>query len=347
MRSRLEQSLNKIWYGDKNPGIFLSLLEKIYRVGFALSQRLGRLRRPADLEGMPILVVGNLNAGGSGKTPMVIRLCELALSCGLNPGVVSRGYGRRSKGALRVTVDSDASETGDEPLLISRRCKVPVQVDSDRESAARILFDDLVDLVICDDGLQRARLPRFLEICVVDQSRGFGNGRQLPAGPLREPVSRLETVDFVVEHLAAGHYPELPDGHSMCLRPGKLVQLNGTETMELATLKTQASEIHAIAGIARPERFFTMLEREGINARCHPFPDHHRFRSSDFNTIPVGSMIIMTEKDAVKCQNLALKNAWYVPVNATLSNELEAALIQKLQALKKPSGLQPTGISTP
>lgn len=342
----MEQFLNRTWYGDRQPGVFLQLLEKVYGAGYYLHQRVQNKRKANDLQGKPIIVIGNLNAGGSGKTPMVIRLCELALSCGLKPGVISRGYGRRSKEPLSVTSESDARLTGDEPLLIAKRCNVPVRVDADRESAARVLFENNVDLVIADDGLQRARLPRVLEVCIVDQHRGFGNGRRLPAGPLREPVTRLETIDFVVEHLAAGNKPMLCAGHSMRLQPGKLVQLHGSETLEIAEIDSDDCEIHAIAAIANPERFFGMLEGEGIAAKCHSFPDHHQFRQSDFNHIPPGSMILMTEKDAVKCHNIPLINAWYIPVNAVLSDALEAGLIKKLMTFRTTEGIKPNRTSS-
>ena len=337
MRKALEQSLNRIWYGDRRPGVILSSLERVYRALFFLNQLFNRFRRARDLQGKPIIVIGNLNAGGAGKTPLVIRLCELARSCGLNAGVISKGYGRRSKQALRISTDMDPRDTGDEPFLISRRCKVPVQVDSDRERAARELFEDELDLVISDDGLQRNQLPRWLEICVVDQQRGFGNGRQLPAGPLRESVSRLESVDFVIKHMSAGSNVMFAEGHCMRLKPGRLVKLHGGETLTFADANSHESEIHAIAGIARPDRFFEMLQHEGVQANCHPFKDHHRYRKSDFDSIPDGSMILMTEKDAVKCQKLPLLNAWYIPVEAVLSEALETALINKLDALKKSS----------
>ena len=335
MRAAIESSLNKTWYGTRPPGAVLTGLEKLYRYLSGRKRARGLAQRAADLETKAIVVVGNLTAGGTGKTPLVIRLCELALECGLRPGVISRGYGRSAKGAIRVSTEHTAAEAGDEPLLIASRLGVTVIVDVNRERAARTLFDDGVDIVISDDGLQRPSLPRALEFCVVDAQRGFGNGRLLPAGPLREPVSRLESVDFVVHHIAAGSGD--PDyGMDKCfmqLKTGHLAELNGENTMPLAEAAKQSVEIHAVAGIARPERFFETLSRHGIKTINHPFPDHHRFRFSDFGDVPHGSMILMTEKDAVKCRNLHLQNAWYVPVDAVLHPTYEQQIRQRFHAL--------------
>lgn len=315
----------------------LTGLEKLYRYLSSRQRARSLAQRAADLEGKAIVVVGNLTAGGAGKTPLVLRLCELARECGLRPGVISRGYGRSSKGAVRVSAAHTAAEAGDEPVLIANRLGVAVMVDANRERAARALFDEGVDVVISDDGLQRLSLPRTLEFCVVDERRGFGNGRLLPAGPLREPVSRLESVDFAVFHLGAGS-GGLLDAEDKCfmrLKADSLVMLNGEHTMPLAEAADQRVEIHAVAGIAHPARFFETLSRNGIKSINHPFPDHHPFKGSDFGHIPQGSMILMTEKDAVKCRNLHLQNAWYVPVCALLNPACEQRIRQYFHSLAK------------
>lgn len=336
MRSAIESRLNRAWYGAGQPGWLLRALSFAYGVLSAGHRKLARLLRARDLDGKPIIVVGNLAAGGSGKTPLVIRLCELALECGLKPGVVSRGYGRSHKRPLRVSAQHSAAEAGDEPLLIARRCGVPVQVDANRERAARSLFDEGVDIVIADDGLQRLSLPRAVELCVVDGHRGLGNGRLLPAGPLREPASRLGSVDYVVRHggpQRADRLEEDPAEVGMSLEPGPARRLEGEETMGLDAVRDAETESHAVAGIADPERFFGMLSGLGIRPVCHPFPDHHRFSANDFDVIPEGAMILMTEKDAVKCAGLGLRNAWYVPVDAVLDERFEKALRTRLRAL--------------
>ncbi len=338
MRASLERSLNRTWYGTRQPGAVLLLLERVYGALSSLHRGYNHLRRARDLQDSPIVIVGNLTAGGAGKTPLVIALCEIARSSGLRPGVISRGYGRRTRQALSVTADMDPRDSGDEPYLIAKRCQVPVAVDTQRERAARKLLETGVNLIIADDGLQRTRLPRILEICVVDQSREFGNGHLLPAGPLREPVTRLESIDFVVEHKPSGARMMPDEGYSMQLKPGDLVKLHGGEARALTSITSEESPVHAVAGIASPGRFFDMLEAAGIKTTRHPFPDHHRFRQSDFSDIPADSMILMTEKDAVKCRNLALNNAWYLPVEAVLSESLDNALTTALGSIANKNG---------
>lgn len=341
MRAKVEQFLQRTWYGGRKPGVVLRLLEQLYRVLFALNRRYKVSHRAKDLDGKPIVIVGNLTAGGTGKTPMVLKLCELARACGLSPGVVSRGYGRDSRGPLRVSAQSSPKDTGDEPFLIATRGQVAVQVDSDRESAVRQLFRENVDIVIADDGLQRHSLPRRLEICLVDRQRGFGNGHLLPAGPLREPVTRLESVDFVVEHLPPGAKIMQEDSYSMCLEAGSLHHLHGEGRKDLADLVKNESEIHAVAGISNPQRFFDTLERAGIAFTPHVFPDHHRYRRTDFAQIPASAQIIMTEKDAVKCRSLPLNDAWYISVTAVLSESLENDLIKAMQLIKNSPNVSP------
>jgi tetraacyldisaccharide 4'-kinase len=335
MRSKIERRMNEIWYEGRQPGAFLQFLERIYGALFALSQTINKRRMAKDLVAKAIIVVGNINAGGAGKTPMVIKLCELARSCGLNPGIVSRGYGRQSSSPVRVNAQTNVRDSGDEPFLIFNRTRAAVQVETNREQAARELFNEDHDLVISDDGLQRTQLPRLLEICLVDQQRGIGNGRRLPAGPLREPVARLESIDFVVEHLPAGDKGMIASGHSMRLLPGNLVALHDSQSLTVTEAVSRENEVYAIAGISRPKRFFDMIKSLGIKSTNIAFPDHHRFRKSDFEEIPSGSMILMTEKDAVKCRNLPLTNAWYIPVEAVLSEALEKALLNKFQAWKR------------
>ena len=335
MHAAIERSLNKTWYGTRPPGAVLAGLEKLYGYLSSRQRAHSLAQRAVDLEEKAIVVVGNLTAGGAGKTPLVLRLCELALECGLRPGVISRGYGRSTKGAVRVSAAHTAAEAGDEPVLIASRLGVAVMVDINREQAARSLFDDGVDMVISDDGLQRLSLPRVLEFCVVDEQRGFGNGHLLPAGPLREPVSRLDSVDFVVYHLSAGS-PDPVGGADKCfmrLKADSLVALNGEHTMPLAEAADQSMEVHAVAGIAHPARFFETLSRNGIKSTNHPFPDHHPFKPSDFRHIPQGSMILMTEKDAVKCRNMHLENAWYAPVCALLHPSCEQRIRQRFHSL--------------
>ncbi len=334
MRGEIEAWLNRVWYGQPTPPLGLRVLVPLYRCAFLIHRRLLQ-GKASGLTGKPILVVGNLTVGGSGKTPLVIRLCRIFRDAGLKVGVASRGYGRHSRGLQIVTKDSDPAISGDEPLLIAQRTGIPVVVDDDRCAAAQALFDQGVDLVIADDGLQHHRLPRSMEICVVDGSREFGNGWQLPAGPLREPLRRLQEVDFVVLNGAAGSAQALPQAFSMQLQPGMLHSLDQNLSWRLSQFA--GCRASAIAGIANPERFFHTLEQAGVVVERHAMPDHHAFSMSDLAGLNPDYPIIMTEKDAVKCRGLALRNAWYLAIDAHLPGEFESALVTGMIAAVRQS----------
>ena len=195
MRATTEQNLNEIWYGDREAPAWLRGLVPVYRIGNRVDRWWKSRQRPEDLAGACIIVVGNITVGGSGKSPLVIRLCRMLRDAGFEPGVISRGYGSQQSGLRLVSPASDPSVVGDEPLMIAQQAGVPVIVSPDRCAAARALLKKGLRVIVSDDGLQHYRLPRSIEICVVDGSRGFGNGRLLPAGPLREPLDRLAAVD--------------------------------------------------------------------------------------------------------------------------------------------------------
>jgi tetraacyldisaccharide 4'-kinase len=328
MRQRLEAWLNRVWYGGKEAPAWLKVLVPVYRIGYLLDRLVKRHQQPAALRGRAIVVVGNLSVGGSGKTPLVIRLCRVLQQAGLKPGVVSRGYGRKRGGLVEVTPESDALTTGDEPLVIARRCGVPVVVAADRCAAAELLFQRGVDVVIADDGLQHHRLPRRVEICVVDGQREFGNGGLLPAGPLREPLKRLREFDFVIVNASDTPVSESSNTVRMNLVPGLLYALEDAGSWRLAQFS--GCRVNAIAGIGNPERFFRTLQQAGLQLLPHVFPDHHVFRSVDFAGLEPGLPVIMTEKDAVKCRGMGLENAWYLAVEASLPSAWESALLSKL-----------------
>jgi len=289
--------------------------------------------------GLPLVVVGNITAGGTGKTPLVIRLCQLAVNIGLKPGIASTGYGRRSRETFVVQADSDASACGDEPVLLALRTGVPVVVALRRTDAVKKLNTMNLDLVFSDDGLQQTDLARDIEFCVVDGERGLGNGHLIPAGPLREPVARLWQVDHVITNGDWIGKPDNVDVSVMQLHAGVVRSLdNSTEyPVEEFLHKHTGTPLHAIAGIGNPQRFFSMLENLGFKVDPHDFPDHHVFRTDDFNSFKAGSVIIMTEKDAVKCRSLGMENAWYVPVETHLPDDFEAAFKQQLASLMKDS----------
>jgi tetraacyldisaccharide 4'-kinase len=334
MRARLESVLNETWYGARRPGVLLRTLESVYGGAYGIARRRELRRRATDLVGRPIVVVGNLTAGGSGKTPLVIHLCGLLAEAGLQAAVVSRGYGRHGRDDILVQAHLDPRDTGDEPLMIHRRCRVPVLVSTDRVAATRRLLAEGADVVISDDGLQRLRLPRAMELCVVDGSRGFGNGRLLPAGPLREPIQRLAEVDHVLCNGSAGH-PTVPAASvTMRLRPGEPIALAGDSKISFQELAehSRAAPVEAFAGIGHPEGFFRLVEGLGLRIRRNPFPDHHPFSSRDFSQFG-GRTILMTEKDAVKCMRLGLGDAWYLPVQAELPESWDTEFIRQARML--------------
>lgn len=342
-----QASLNRVWYGGRPPGALLGALEYVYRAASERRRERDRRRAAKDLADRPIIVVGNITAGGAGKTPLVVRLCELLSGAGLEPAVISRGYGRATRDPVCVRSDTPAAAAGDEPLLIARRSGVPVHVDRDREAAARAAFAAGAKVLVADDGLQRLRLPRALEICVVDGVRGFGNGRLLPAGPLREPVDRLEQVDWVVVNQAAdglleeaGEGPparlSLPSDRtvSMTLKPEAFVPVAGGDPVSPTRMADRLREraVCAVAGIGHPQRYFDTLSALGIApGLTRAFDDHHAFSRSDFDGFE--GAVLMTEKDAVKCERLGLEDAWYLRVGARLPADWERTVIERAREL--------------
>lgn len=334
MRAALENRLNAIWYEDHAPPWYLRAMVPIYRMLLALDRNRGLRDRAKDLESKSIIVVGNLTSGGSGKTPLVVRLCELFLKAGMSPAVISRGYGRDDRKRRLVIPASNPLLVGDEPLLIAKRCNVPVMVGPSRVESARELFEHGANVIISDDGLQHHSLPRAIEICVVDGERGFGNGCLLPAGPLRESAQRLKTVDYVVVN--GGKAGQMPRGTAledidwvrMDLQPRKVTALNGKLSWRLAQFS--GCRVNAIAGISNPQRFFDLLRSAGIEPEERAFPDHHRFTAEDFIDLPNGLPILMTEKDAVKCKDFELENAWYLSVDAFLPSDWENQVVDRV-----------------
>jgi tetraacyldisaccharide 4'-kinase len=328
MRSDIELKLTEIWYEGRPVPWWLRVLVPVYLAGNRLDRWWKTRQRPNDLDSVFIIVVGNITVGGSGKTPLVIRLCHLLRQAGFKPGVISRGYGRKLRGLRLASPGSDPDVVGDEPLLIAQRAGVPVIVSADRCEAARKLVKQQIDVIISDDGLQHYRLPRNLEICVVDGNRGFGNGRLIPAGPLREPVKKLSTFDDVVVNGDTDAIPrELPTTQ-MTLVAGLLRSLDSGQSWRLAQFA--GCRANAVAGIGNPGRFFDLLRHARIKVNEHVFPDHYVFSADDFNRMDASLPILMTEKDAVKCTSLGLKNAWFLSVDAVLPSEWERDLVGRV-----------------
>ncbi len=278
--------------------------------------------------GIPVIVVGNLVAGGSGKTPLVLLVAEILAGRGWKPGIVSRGHGGSARQPREAGIASDPAEVGDEPMLLARRSGCPVWVAPDRVAACRALREQHPEcnVIVSDDGLQHYAMRRDVEICVVD-ARGFGNGFLQPAGPLREPASRLGSVDLVVAHGATQ-----VQGYAMALEGERLVRF--TDARDVRPAKSFAGQrMHAVAGIGDPKRFFLQLARFGIKVVPHPFPDHHRFGARDFE-FGDADPVVMTEKDAVKCKPFAQANFWVFPVSASLDPAFERRLLERLGGSK-------------
>lgn len=276
---------------------------------------------------VPVVVVGNITVGGTGKTPIILALIKRLQQEGFRPGVVSRGYGGSAVYPLQVSERVSTAETGDEPMTIFRRSGVPVVVDPQRSRATGFLLQNTdCDIVLSDDGLQHYALARDIEIAVIDGARGLGNGQLLPAGPLREAPSRLAGVDYVITN---GEGYSVPGAFIMQLLPQPWRNVRDARCALLGA----GSRIHAVAGIGNPERFFTQLRRQGFEVIPHSFPDHHAYVAADF-AFADGSPVVMTEKDAVKCTDLAADNWWFVPVTADLPETFYVSFLQKLKQLQ-------------
>ncbi|HJW45069.1 MAG TPA: tetraacyldisaccharide 4'-kinase [Lysobacter sp.] len=327
------------WYEDERVPLFPRVVSALYAGISGLRRKWyakGWLHRRHP--GVPVIVVGNISVGGTGKTPLTIALVERLRAEGWNPGIASRGYGRDDAAqALWVEPGSDPARTGDEPALMARYTAAKLRVDRNRPAAARALVESGCDIVVCDDGLQHYALARDVEIEVIDGRRRYGNARLLPAGPLREPVERAQRCDFRVVNLggvtptnngnAGAGFGEWP----MRLLVDQAAPITGGRSRALASFAGQ--RVHAVAGIGDPERFFTMLRGFGIAVVPHAFADHHRYSAADFefgSKLPV----LMTEKDAVKCADFAGDDYFSVPVRAELPEAFWVALLARLHAAK-------------
>ena len=295
---------------------------------------------------VPTIVVGNITAGGAGKTPVVLWLARYLGARGYHPGIVSRGYGGTHTAIHRVMPDADPCAFGDEPVLLARRSGCEVWTGADRAGAGAALLaaDPACRVLLSDDGLQHYRLGRDLEICVLDGTRGLGNGWLLPAGPLREPPARLAAVDaIVINHSGHGTGTAAMDSASDGAPPRFRMVLEGREFYNLLTGQRVGPEalrgrrLHAIAGIGDPERFFRHLERLGLDFVAHSFPDHHPFRTADLD-FAGAEAIVMTEKDAVKCRAFGADTHWVLPVDAAIDDRFGAFVKRKLDEIAATRG---------
>lgn len=315
--------IERAWYRGARWLTWLAPLESLYRVVVERRRQAYRSgRREVWRAPVPIVVVGNLSVGGTGKSPLVAWLVRWLMDNGWRPGIISRGYGGKADSyPLEVTARTPVDQSGDEPLMLAQQTGAPVVVDPDRPAAARWLIERLqCDIVIADDGLQHYALGRELELVVVDGARGFGNRHCLPRGPLREPLQRLTEVDALIGN---GGLAAIADGDgkgvprfSMTLSPRawRHLRSGARHPVESAPFSLE-TPVAALAGIGHPQRFFDTLDALNVPFQAHAFGDHHRFSSADLPAAP--TIVVMTAKDAVKCAAFADERCWVLEVEAT------------------------------
>ncbi|QJQ96390.1 MULTISPECIES: tetraacyldisaccharide 4'-kinase [Halomonadaceae] len=328
----LGQHMLRAWYDDAAWLAALRPLEMIYRGAMRRREvAYASGRKPVWRAPVPVIVVGNITLGGTGKSPLVAWLGRYLSEHGWRPGLLSRGYGGSSEGyPLQVTRDTPVTQCGDEALMLVGQTGLPMVVDPDRPRGARALVEAGCDILISDDGLQHLALARDLELVVVDGARGVGNGRCLPAGPLREPIDRLARVDAVIVN-GTPHRPLPVAGHTMHLEPSRWRRVMDDTPSSLTPLPFTAP-VHALAGIGHPVRFFATLESLGIDYTPHPFADHHAFGADDLR-FSDSRPIVMTAKDAVKCQAFADSRCWALDVEACPAPAFVAWFAQRVEAL--------------
>lgn len=328
--------LEKAWHKKAGWLILLWPVSLLFRLLSTLRRALLQPKTRPDYVTAPVVVIGNISLGGTGKTPLLITLAKTLQKQGFKPGIVSRGYGGEAANyPFAVDEDSDVRESGDEALLIAQKTGCPVYVDPDRCEALRALLQNAdVNVVLSDDGLQHYKLYRDLEIVVVDGARLFSNGFCLPAGPLREPVSRLSEVPYIVLNGApAAELPQLADAHTMTLEPRSLINLVSGEKRPFAGAPfNMGNALQVVSALGNPQRFYDLMARLPYQQQTYSFPDHHIFTPADFEQrgIDEHQPVVMTEKDAVKCQPFAKNNFWYLSVEVKLESQFIERLVADL-----------------
>jgi tetraacyldisaccharide 4'-kinase len=336
--------VQKIWYGGSPLrwlllpftwlyAAIIACRRSVYASGLLRSQRVSA----------PVLIVGNIAVGGTGKTPLTIWLAQQLAARDYKPGIISRGYrGMVGPKPMQATAASDPAVVGDEAILLANRSECPVVVHPDRIAAAKLAIELGANVIVSDDGLQHYRLGRDFEIVVVDGARQHGNGQLLPAGPLREPVSRLQTCDQILVQRESDDGPELTHHASdhpsieFRLTASAICRPDNSDIRNIGDFS--GTTVHAIAGIGNPERFFRMLEAHDIDVIRHPLADHADISPGDLD-FGDDLDVVMTEKDAVKCRALDPSSCWYVPVDVAIDDadaeELLDRILQKISPVEK------------
>lgn len=327
MKQKLSRWVEQGWYGTGKRLLWLIPLSCL--VAREARRRLTNFQAQNLTPPVPVLVVGNITVGGTGKTPLVEALCKEAARRQLKVAIISRGYGANPPTfPWRVTPEQTAAVAGDEPLMLAQKTQVPVFIAPERDKALEAAMAIAPDLIISDDGLQHYALPRTAEIVVLDGKRGLGNGRCLPAGPLREPAQRLQEVDWVVVNGASAK-PVDVETITMMLEAGEFWQPSTGTRLRPEAFVAQYSKAHAVAGIGHPERVFSSLTSLGLHIQPHAFPDHHAYTKADLvfhDDLPV----VMTDKDAVKIASLLGDKGWVFSVKAVLPAAFYEAVFQRL-----------------
>ncbi len=337
---KLENLMNAMWYKNKARPLFYALLMPAlaFEAFVYLRRWFYRFFYPHRRFPVPIIVIGNLTPGGTGKTPFTLALVKLLQEKGYHLGVVARGYKSKAESAKHPVLINDthtAADVGDEAYMLYHKTKVPCAINRKRVAAVATLLKahPNLDLILSDDGLQHLKLKRDMEIVIINGERRFGNGATLPAGPLREPITRLSSVDFV-----------LTSGLDFTIEVKGLHPLTGKKgTLNFPSSLAEEGRVegHAVAGIGHPERFFEALKSLGHTVIPHTFPDHHAFTMKDFAGFE-NEPIIMTEKDAVKCQNFPLANAFYLRIEAILTPVFQDDFLKKIRYIAAPPHKDPS-----
>lgn len=339
-RKHIERQLDRAWYGDAKWSRALLPLESLYARSALKAKIRGQISADNSALGIPVIVVGNISVGGTGKSPVVIRLAKELINRGYHPGILSRGYGAQTEIHPRlVSAEDEAAKVGDEPLMMAVSLPdTPIVIDRDRLRGAQYLKNQSqVDLIICDDGLQHYALPRDIEIVVLDAARGIGNGHLIPVGPLRESANRLESVDYILCNGALSSLsPNLGAlvNHEFSVQPKSWQSVKTGESKTLDQIELGDSVL-AVSAIGNPLRFHNSLRNLGLQPKALVFPDHHAFKEEELKAAAKdsGLPLVMTAKDAVKCRSFAESDWLALQVEAELPNSFIESLLEKLGAL--------------